>query len=669
MTTTDLKIIIAGCGIGGLSAAIALELAGIDYTILEESPSLDLELQPGASATNAEAKTTHVGGAIQVAPTAIHFLNQLGIYDEMKEISKPVSGLSMNDHDMNYVGRIDLSTHRERYGYHTEVMARSQLQALLLQRVPSKRIVAGKVLGMIQNDDQVTIRCSDGKTYEGDILIAADGAFSNVRHSLYWALDEKKQLPKADVAPMAVDLHIISGSTKPLDPAKYPVLLDAMSEIQSVQLPDKPYAIWFMPLLDNRIAWDITKEVTRTAIRQGESSKVYQWRPEDVEETLTTVRDFDCPYGGQIGDLLDITPIENMHMHMSEERFCETWSGGRTVLLGDACHKGFYHPVSEAMVDAVTLVNLLSKLQSNSMDSLTAVFKEYKERRAPTAKAVVEHSTLLRQVFTGKGRAASLKRNVVFNYMPEKVRHLLEDKRHDNRPQLWFLPQTKDKGIVRPATNLSPVPPASPASPTSPTSTPLSEGSTTKDCASKQSSEQNGESSGATTATTPSTTVSSSRSSRSSWTPSTRSAFSMPSAGNVPLFTSSSRPSLPSSMRSPRGSTTSWSVEESHPVQKDDGAGLSVSIVDPPMTVATAAATAAATAISVEAEVAAWSTVATAKETESADAKKQTKEDSDEEKKDMEIFDDSSDDEGEFVNCSQTLDDIPEPETARTIVV
>lgn len=67
-----------------------------------------------------------------------------------------------------------------------------------------------------------------------------------------------------------------------------------------------------------------------------------------------------------------------------------------------ACHKGFYHPVSEAMVDAVTLVNLLSKLQSNSMDSLTAVFKEYKERRAPTAKAVVEHSTLLRQVFTGK---------------------------------------------------------------------------------------------------------------------------------------------------------------------------------------------------------------------------------------------------------------------------
>ncbi|KAG9067387.1 hypothetical protein KI688_012170 [Linnemannia hyalina] len=425
-------------------------------------------------------------------------------------------------------------------------MARSQLQSLLLQRVPSKRIVAGKVLGMIQNNEQVTVRCSDGKTYEGDILIAADGAFSNIRHSLYWTLDEKKQLPKADATPMSVDLHIISGCTKPLDPAKYPVLLDAMSEIQSVQLPDKPYAIWFMPLLDNRIAWDITKEVTRTAIRQGEASKVYQWRPEDVEETLKTVRNFDCPYGGQIGDLLDTTPVENMHMHMSEERFCETWSG--------ACHKGFYHPVSEAMVDAVTLVNLLSNLQSDSMDSLTTVFKEYKERRAPTARAVVEHSTLLRQVFTGKGRAASLKRNVVFNYMPEKVIAEFMDAEY-----------------------------------------------------------------------------------------------------SVSVF----------------DAVGGRAVEESHPVQKEDDADVLVSIVDPPTTIAAAAATAVGTAISVDAEVAAWSAVAAAKEKEPVGTKKQEEEEdeSDEEKKDMEIFDDSSDDEGEFVNCSQTLDDdLLESETPLAVV-
>lgn len=130
-----------------------------------------------------------------------------------------------------------------RYGYHIEVMARSQLHALLLQRVPPKRFVTGKVLGMVQGRDKVTVRCSDGSTHEGDILIAADGAFSNIRHTLYWTLDEKKRLPKTDTINMSVDLHVISGCTKPLDPEKFPVLLDTMSEIQSVQLPEKPYTV------------------------------------------------------------------------------------------------------------------------------------------------------------------------------------------------------------------------------------------------------------------------------------------------------------------------------------------------------------------------------------------------------------------------------------------
>jgi len=122
-------------------------------------------------------------------------------------------------------------------------MARSHLHALLLQRVPPKRITPGKILGMIQDKEKVVVRCSDGSTHEGDIVIAADGAFSNVRHTLYWNLDEKKQLPQADAEPMSADIRVISGCTKQLDPQKYPVLLDAMSEIQSVQLPDKPYTV------------------------------------------------------------------------------------------------------------------------------------------------------------------------------------------------------------------------------------------------------------------------------------------------------------------------------------------------------------------------------------------------------------------------------------------
>jgi len=67
-----------------------------------------------------------------------------------------------------------------------------------------------------------------------------------------------------------------------------------------------------------------------------------------------------------------------------------------------ACHKGFYQPVSEAIVDAVTLVNLLSDIQSTTMADVTAVFKEYRDRRAPYAKSAVEYSNNIRGVFSGK---------------------------------------------------------------------------------------------------------------------------------------------------------------------------------------------------------------------------------------------------------------------------
>jgi len=87
--------------------------------------------------------------------------------------------------------------------------------------------------------------------------------------------------------------------------------------------------------MDNRIAWDITREVTKVPIRQGEASKVNNWRQEDMDEILEAVKKYDCPYGGQIGDLIETTPADSMYMHMSEERFCETWYGGRTALIGD----------------------------------------------------------------------------------------------------------------------------------------------------------------------------------------------------------------------------------------------------------------------------------------------------------------------------------------------
>ncbi|KAF9433947.1 hypothetical protein BGZ76_008785 [Entomortierella beljakovae] len=629
MTSKDLKIIITGAGIAGLSVAIALELAGFDYTILEQTPIQEHESDPNSEL---QTETNTIGGAVQVGPTALHFLRQLGVYEEIQKISKPVSGNSMNEHDMNFVGRIDMSTYRERYGYHTEVMAHSQLHTLLLQRVPPKRIIYKKVLGMIQDKNGVTIRCSDGATFEGDILIAADGSFSNVRHNLFWSLDEKKLLPKPDTLPMSIDMHVISGCTKPLDPMKYPVLLDAMSEIQSIQLPDKPYTVWFVPLLDNRIAWSITREVNKAPIRQGEASRVYQWRQEEFDSMLEAVKNSECPYGGEVGDLIETTPPECMYLYMSEERLCETWYGGRTVLVGDACHKGLFQPISEAIVDGVTLVNFLSNTTSYSLENLQNIFKDYQERRNAVAKSVVDHCAQMRQVFCGKGRGASLKRSVVFNYMPEKVRNLLDDKRNEDRPQLWFLPQVKDNGTVKPLPSIPPT-----------TDNVTQEGAPSNTEAHVKVSLEAAVNAAANAISSTRTSANTSpRASRSSWNSYSRptfSALSMSSASNVPLFPSSqaTSKSTPKSsiVNSPR-SSTSRSKEERESISdktlSDDGV----------VTAAAAVLSKEATITFVSTEIDAVSSTVSPNEVES---------------KTRDTNDLSDDDDEEFVNCLSTADD------------
>ncbi|KAG0016466.1 hypothetical protein BGZ81_011195 [Podila clonocystis] len=82
---------------------------------------------------------------------------------------------------------------------------------------------------------------------------------------------------------------------------------------------------------------------------------------------------------------------------MLEEIVFDTWYGGRTVLLGDACHKmnpsggvGGIH----AIHDAVALANWLSTLRVPGDKQITKVFKEYQRERYPVVKAAFETSRM-----------------------------------------------------------------------------------------------------------------------------------------------------------------------------------------------------------------------------------------------------------------------------------
>lgn len=54
---------------------------------------------------------------------------------------------------------------------------------------------------------------------------------------------------------------------------------------------------------------------------------------------IAEVKDFLTPFGGTMGELIAATPRDKISRVFLEDKLFETWHAGRTVLIGDACHK------------------------------------------------------------------------------------------------------------------------------------------------------------------------------------------------------------------------------------------------------------------------------------------------------------------------------------------
>jgi hypothetical protein len=121
--------------------------------------------------------------------------------------------------------------------------------------------------------------------------------------------------------------------------------------------------MWFLPLQGNRIAWCVggpdphqllqSTDDSASQTSQGSSSHNSggrgshhsssghgrDWYPETIVEICEDVRNFKCPYGGSVMDLIEATPKGLVSKVLLEEKMYRTWYHGRIVLVGDSCHK------------------------------------------------------------------------------------------------------------------------------------------------------------------------------------------------------------------------------------------------------------------------------------------------------------------------------------------
>jgi salicylate hydroxylase len=168
-----LHVLIAGAGIGGLTAALALLRNGIDADVYEQA----LELK-------------EVGAGVQLAANGTRVLYALGVGDELKALSCEAQGKEIRLWNTGETWKLfDLGPASiERYGFPYFTVYRPDLLDVLARAVrrekPDAIHLGVRCIGFTQDDASITLKLESGASARGDALIGADGVHSRIRQEL-----------------------------------------------------------------------------------------------------------------------------------------------------------------------------------------------------------------------------------------------------------------------------------------------------------------------------------------------------------------------------------------------------------------------------------------------------------------------------------------------------
>lgn len=161
-----MKALVIGAGIGGLSAAVALEKSGIHCDVFEAVE----QIKP-------------VGAAISIWPNGVKCMNHLGMGAIMDRFGGPMRHLAYMDYKSGGImTQFSLAPLVARVGDRPCPVARADLQGQMLDFWGRDRVQFAKRVSHIAEDDQgVTAWFTDGTQARGDFLVAADGSHSVLR--------------------------------------------------------------------------------------------------------------------------------------------------------------------------------------------------------------------------------------------------------------------------------------------------------------------------------------------------------------------------------------------------------------------------------------------------------------------------------------------------------
>lgn len=172
--TKRLDVAIIGAGIGGLTAALALQQRSIRVRVFERAPVL-----------------REVGAGIQISPNATRIMESLGLGQALADVSSLPESLVMRD---GASGRTILevglgASALQRYGYPYFHVHRGDLHGVLLKAVlrndPHAVVTGAHCVSVLNLGGSVELKFSRGEGAEADLVVGADGLQTIVGDCLF----------------------------------------------------------------------------------------------------------------------------------------------------------------------------------------------------------------------------------------------------------------------------------------------------------------------------------------------------------------------------------------------------------------------------------------------------------------------------------------------------
>lgn len=379
----DHPILIAGGGIGGFAAALALAKKGRAVHVIEQSEALK-----------------EVGAGIQLGPNVFRMFKQLEVTGAIRDVAVFPDALVMMDAlSGEEVTRIPLNTDlfKQHFDHPYAVIYRPDLHKVFIEACAQEHLVTTslgqKIVRYEEHGSGVEVHLDSGESLTGAALIGADGLWSTIRaqmrndgppkvsgHIAYRAV-----LPAAEVPETSRNNSVVLWAGPKTHLVHYPLHRGDIYNLVSVFHSDR-----------YEEGWDVFGDT-------DELNRKFQNQHSAVHAMLDKIEAW------RMWVLCDREPAKN-------------WSKGRVTLLGDAAHPMLQYLAQGACMATEDAVCLAGKVAQHG-DDLETAFKSYQADRYLRTGRVQLTARFYGDVYHAGGVTAELRALMLGGRTAEQAYH------------------------------------------------------------------------------------------------------------------------------------------------------------------------------------------------------------------------------------------------------